>query len=89
MTQDTYDWREILFDLRRLGMMPTAVSRALQGAISERQLRDYIAEVAEPSHVRGELILGLWEQKTGKTRADAPRRPVLLRSLPTARVVRA
>ncbi|MBJ9709864.1 hypothetical protein MMZ06_34855 [Burkholderia gladioli] len=89
MTHDAYDWREILFDLRRLGMMPTAVSKALNGAVSERAVRDYAEETREPSHARGELILGLWEKQTGKARADAPRRPVLLRSLPTARVVRA
>lgn len=89
MKHDAYDWREILFDLRRLGMMPTAVSKALNGAVSERAVRDYAEETREPSHARGELILGLWEKQTGKTRADAPRRPVLLRSLPTARVVRA
>ncbi|QTP33503.1 hypothetical protein NFI99_26245 [Burkholderia glumae] len=89
MEQTGFDWREILFDLRRLGMMPTAVSGALGGAVSERALRDYAEETREPSHVRGELILALWEKQTGKARADAPRRPVLLRSMPTARVVRA
>ncbi|WP_257827930.1 hypothetical protein [Burkholderia glumae] len=89
MTHDAYDWREILFDLRRLGLTPVGVSRALLGAIPEGSIRVYIDERAEPSHVRGELILALWEKQTGKTRADAPRRPVLLRSMPTARVVRA
>ncbi|WP_186035328.1 hypothetical protein [Burkholderia gladioli] len=89
MTHDAYDWREILFDLRRLGLMPSSVERELRGAVSESLVRAYVNEVAEPSHARGELILGLWEQKTGKARADAPRRPVLLRSLPSARVVRA
>ncbi|WP_186262241.1 hypothetical protein [Burkholderia gladioli] len=89
MKQVTYDWREILFDLRRLGMMPSAIERELGGAISEKALRHYAEESREPSHARGELILDLWEGRTGKTRADAPRRPVMLRSLPSARVVRA
>lgn len=89
MTQSGIDWREVLFDLRRLGLTPVGVSRALMGAIPESTLRDYTEEVAEPSHVRGELILDLWCEKTGKRREDAPRRPLLLRSNPLARVVQA
>ncbi|ABB09228.1 hypothetical protein [Burkholderia lata] len=68
------NWREVLFDLRRLDLMPKDVARELRGVISE------------PSHVRGELILDLWCEKTGKRREDAPRRPLLLRSNPLARV---
>ncbi|AYY97747.1 hypothetical protein EGY19_10035 [Burkholderia multivorans] len=46
------DWREVLFDLRRLGLMPTNVARELRGAVSERQVRDYTEQLSEPSHVR-------------------------------------
>ncbi|MDR8077829.1 hypothetical protein KPA96_19425 [Burkholderia cenocepacia] len=88
MTQSGIDWREVLFDLRRLGLMPTNVARELRGTVSERQVRDYTEQLSEPSHVRGELILDLWCAKTGKRREDAPRRPLLLRSNPLARVVR-
>ncbi|MBN6728214.1 hypothetical protein [Burkholderia multivorans] len=63
------NWREVLFDLRRLGLMPTNGSRELHGAV-----RKYIEDTTEPSHVRGELILDLWCQTTGKHRKDAPRR---------------
>ncbi|PRH24357.1 hypothetical protein [Burkholderia multivorans] len=83
------DWREVLFDLRRLDLMPKDVARELRGVISEAAVRAYTEEVREPSHVRGELILDLWCEKTGKRREDAPRRPLLLRSNPLARVVRA
>lgn len=83
------DWREILFDLRRIGLMPLDVSRELQGAIPESSLRAYTDEMAEPSHVRGELILDLWCSKMRKPREDAPRTPIMLRSNPLARVVRA
>ncbi|WP_447923412.1 hypothetical protein [Burkholderia cepacia] len=89
MTQSGIDWREVLFDLRRLGLMPSDVSRELRGVISEKAVRVYTDEVSEPSHVRGELILDLWCEKTGKRREDAPRRPLALRSNPLARVVRA
>nr|WP_260431960.1 hypothetical protein [Burkholderia stagnalis] len=87
MTQSGIDWREVLFDLRRLDLMPKDVSRELHGVIPESSLRAYTEEMAEPSHVRGELILDLWCAKTGKRRTDAPRRPLLLRSNPLARVV--
>ncbi|MBN3738070.1 hypothetical protein G3N62_05695 [Burkholderia sp. Tr-20355] len=89
MTQSGIDWREVLFDLRRLDLMPKDVARELRGVISEAAVRAYTEEVREPSHVRGELILDLWCAKTGKRREDAPRRPLLLRSNPLARVVRA
>ncbi|HEP6278707.1 TPA: hypothetical protein VDA67_004823 [Burkholderia vietnamiensis] len=89
MTQSGIDWREVLFDLRRLDLMPKDVARELRGVISEAAVRAYTEEVREPSHVRGELILDLWCDKTGKRREDAPRRPLALRSNPLARVVRA
>ncbi|HDR9834696.1 TPA: hypothetical protein QDC51_001460 [Burkholderia multivorans] len=69
--------------------MPTNVSRELRGAVSERQVRAYTEQLSEPSHVRGELILDLWCEKTGKHREEAPRRPAGLCSNPLARVVRA
>lgn len=89
MTQSGIDWREVLFDLRRLDLMPKDVARELRGVISEAAVRAYTEEVREPSHVRGELILDLWCEKTGKRREDAPRRPLALRTNPLARVVRA
>ncbi|HDR9176338.1 TPA: hypothetical protein QDB23_003586 [Burkholderia vietnamiensis] len=89
MTQSGIDWREVLFDLRRLDLMPKDVARELRGVISEAAVRAYTEEMREPSHVRGELILDLWCDKTGKRREDAPRRPLALRSNPLARVVRA
>ncbi|WP_252477308.1 hypothetical protein [Burkholderia multivorans] len=70
------NWREVLFDLRRLGLMPTNVARELRGDdISEASIRGYMKKGIEPSHVRGELILNLWCAKTGKRREDAPRLP--------------
>ncbi|MBP0608274.1 MULTISPECIES: hypothetical protein [Burkholderia] len=69
-------WREVLFDLHCVGLPPRAVFREIQGAISLSMLRSYGRGTAEPSHVRGELILDLWCEKTGKRREDAPRRPL-------------
>ncbi|MBN3500908.1 hypothetical protein [Burkholderia cenocepacia] len=89
MTQTGFDWREILFDLRRLGLMPKDVSRELFGVIPESSIRSYVEEICEPSHIRGEMLLAVWCEKTGKTREQAPRRPLMLRSNPLARVVRA
>ncbi|MBU9359777.1 hypothetical protein L0Z13_11665 [Burkholderia multivorans] len=89
MKQTGIDWREILFDLRRLGLMPKDVSREAYGTISEAAIRSYTEEINEPSHIRGEIILAIWCEKTGKSRDQAPMRPFLLRSNPLARVVRA
>lgn len=78
-----------MFDLRRLGLMPTQISRMLDGAVSERRLRDYTEGLSSPSHYRGELLLKLWCAQTGCAVEDAPREPVVLRTMPGARVVRA
>ncbi|MBU9221053.1 hypothetical protein [Burkholderia multivorans] len=42
------NWREVLFDLRRLGLMPTNGSRELRGAVSERRVRAYTEQLSEP-----------------------------------------
>ncbi|WP_175902002.1 hypothetical protein [Burkholderia seminalis] len=69
------DWREVLLDLQHFYPKPKDVVRELHGAVSETAVRKYIEDTTEPSHVRGELILNLWCQTTGKRREDAPRRP--------------
>ncbi|WP_322063692.1 hypothetical protein [Burkholderia cenocepacia] len=74
MTQSGIDWREVLFDLQPFYPKPKDVARELRGVISEAAVRNYIEDMTEPSHVRGELILDLWCEKTGKRREDAPRR---------------
>lgn len=83
------DWREIIFDLKRLPMKNSEISDALGGYISEPQIRAYADEVSSPGHFRGELLIALWIQKTTKSRDDAPMRPASLRSMPAARAVRA
>ncbi|WP_230949702.1 hypothetical protein [Burkholderia pseudomultivorans] len=64
----------MLLDLQRFYPKPKDVARELHGVISETAVRNYIEDTTEPSHVRGELILDLWCEKTGKRREDAPRR---------------
>ncbi|KVG10759.1 hypothetical protein WJ24_11700 [Burkholderia vietnamiensis] len=67
------NWREMFADLSQLGLAPRGVVRELRSVISLTAVRKYIEGETEPSHVRGELILDLWCEKTGKRREDAPR----------------
>lgn len=69
------NWREVLLDLQHFYPKPKDVASELHGAVSEAAVRKYIEDTTEPSHVRGELILNLWCERTGKRRDDVPRRP--------------
>lgn len=89
MTAMQVDWREVIFDLKRLEMKNNEIVSALGGYISEPQIRAYAEEISSPGHFRGELLLSLWIQKTRRTREDAPMRPASLRTMPSARTVRA
>lgn len=79
-----FDWPEIVLDLRRAGMAQHEVARALGPAAGESMVRQYLAG-ATPAHWRGELLLALWEEKTGRVRAAAPRRPAEARRAPERR----
>lgn len=83
------DWREVVIDLRRLGMKNEEISKELGGYVSERQIRLFVEESQSPGHFRGEILLALWTMKTGHRADEAPRRPVSLRTMPSARAVRA
>ena len=68
------DWSTMVFDLKRAGMAQHQICRALGGRITEAALRQYMAGTTAPSHWRGEMLLALWVEKTGRARADAPTR---------------
>ncbi|PVX84338.1 hypothetical protein [Paraburkholderia unamae] len=82
------NWREIIFDLKRIPMSNQDIVDSIDGYISERQLRDYAEEISSPGHFRGELLVVLWMRRMGRAREQAPLRPVALRSMPGARAVR-
>ncbi|MBH9659424.1 hypothetical protein JAO05_30555 [Burkholderia pseudomallei] len=67
------NWHEVLLDLQHFYPKPKDVARELHGAVSEAALRKYIENTTGPSHVRGELILNLWCETTGKRRSRRPR----------------
>lgn len=66
-----YDWTEIVFDLKRLGMDHVQIVGALNGCVTERALRRYM-EGSQPTHWRGEMLLTLWAERMGKPRDEAP-----------------
>lgn len=72
------DWTEIILDLRRAGMRQHEIAREMGKAASEALIRQYLSGVS-PLHWRGEMLLGLWESKTGKSRDKARRRPADVR----------
>lgn len=78
-----FDWSEIIFDLRRAGLGQSEIARQL-GVASEGMIRQYLAG-SSPTHWRGELLLGLWESRTGLDRSEAPRRPADVPRLPPRR----
>lgn len=69
-----FDWTEIILDLRRSGMRQHEIVREIGRAAGEASIRQYLAG-ATPVHWRGEILLNLWSEKTGKVRRDAPTRP--------------
>lgn len=75
-----FDWAEIVLDLRRAGMNQYEIAAALGPAASEGMVRQYLAG-ATPAHWRGELLLNLWEARTGQDRDAAPRRPAEARRI--------
>ena len=74
-----YDWREIMFDLKRLGMTGQDIAREAGGAMTEQSVRLYMTG-SSPLHWRGEVILQLWEKKMGKPRCEAPVAPAQIRN---------
>lgn len=69
-----FDWSEIILDLRRSGMAQHEIAKVMGRAAGESSIRKYLAGTA-PVHWRGELLLELWEKRTGKARSEAPTRP--------------
>ena len=68
------DWSEMVFDLKRAGMAQHEICRALGGRITEGMIRQYMVG-AQPQHWRGEMLIALWSERTGKDRSQAPTRP--------------
>ena len=69
-----FDWTEIILDLRRAGMRQHEIAKAAGKAAGEAAIRSYLAG-ATPVHWRGEILLDLWCERTGKPRDAAPTRP--------------
>lgn len=79
-----FDWSEIILDLRRAGMGQNEIAREMGHAVGEAMVRQYLAG-ASPAHWRGEMLLALWEKRTGRGRDTAPRRPAEMRRVTTRR----
>lgn len=73
MTRPTLapDWAAMILDLRRLSMTFSEIGKAMESVLTERMLKHYAAG-AQPAHWRGELLIALWINKTGKKREELP-----------------
>lgn len=81
-----FDWSEIVFDLKRCRMSHGEICAALGNAVSESGIRSYMAG-GQMAHWRGEMLLGLWMARTGKTRDQAPTRAAPYRHVGARRPV--
>lgn len=75
-----FNWPEIILDLRRSGMGQHEIAKEMGPAAGESMVRQYLAG-STPTHWRGELLLALWERRTGQDRGTAPRKPAELRRM--------
>ena len=70
------DWSAMLNELSDLGVGSRRISEAMGGEVTDRMLRVYRNGV-QPTHWRGEALLALWCEMTGKNRETAPQCQVI------------
>lgn len=70
------DWAAMLDELASLGVGSRRISEAMGGDVTDRMLRVYRNGV-QPTHWRGEALVLLWCQMTGKARETAPQCEVI------------
>lgn len=63
------DWFRVLADLQYLGMSNNEAADRM--GVPQRTVAGW-KEGAEPRHCDGEVLIGLWCEMTGKTRAGLP-----------------
>lgn len=70
------DWFAIITDLIYAEIPMREISRRMDIKMSEALIRSYRSGV-QPAYPRGEALLKLWSQATGKSIADIPRKPFI------------
>jgi hypothetical protein len=70
------DWAAMLEELAALGVGSRRISDAMGGDVTDRMLRVY-RNGTQPTHWRGEALVALWCELTGKARELAPRCDVI------------
>lgn len=77
MERTSYAWGPMLSELQAAGVGSRRMSEAMGGQITDRMLRAYASGI-QPMHWRGEVILAMWCEVTGKAREQAPRVEVVI-----------
>jgi hypothetical protein len=70
----TPDWFRVITDLINLGLSMHEIGRTL-GVDFSRDLVRHYRNGTQPLYVRGEALLRLWSQRTGRPVDEVPRVP--------------
>lgn len=75
-TITTYDWAEMIVQLRACGQTDDQIAKAMETPMTRRMVTAY-RNGAQPLYYRGSLLLAAWCRITGKPEAEAPRAEVI------------
>lgn len=70
------DWFRVITDLVYLGISMRDIGRSIGVEVSRDLMRHY-RNGTQPLYVRGEALLRLWSEKTGRPVEDVPRVPYI------------
>ena len=71
MTIKTTDWAAVIDQLLRRNVTMRQIGEAMQMMLTTRMIRHYSIGV-QPAHFRGEALIAMWCDKTGKSRDNLP-----------------
>lgn len=75
-TITTYDWAEMIVQLRACGQTDDQIAKAMETPMTRRMVTAY-RNGAQPLYYRGSLLLAAWCRITGKPEEQAPRAEVI------------
>lgn len=68
------DWFRVISDLIYAGVHMKQLARTMDVKMCEGLIRHYRAG-GQPTYVRGEALIRMWCEVTGKSQSDLPRQP--------------
>lgn len=71
MTIKTTDWAAVINQLLLRNVTPSQIGKAMSMMLTHRMI-NYYASGVQPTHFRGEALIAMWCDKTGKSRDNLP-----------------